>query len=151
MRALLLLLAGIAFLAATLALDVGPFRAWQQEGRDRIVAADFLLWRDCVRRHAKAHPGTEVFDAGSMSGCLPSGRISRSPWQTRKEGNFLYVFGKAPAGAVNAARRSRGGGPLVGRAVDGVLRPVPSKGHAIPLPGFVPEGALVGIVPVEAK
>jgi hypothetical protein len=141
----MLLCFAAALLATALPLDVAPFKERQKEGLDRIVASDFLLWRECARKHVEAHPGTRTVETGTIAACLSPGRRAPAPWHGKVEGEFLHVYGKADIGAAVAARRMAGNGATVGRAIDGMLRPVLSSGDAVQLPSFVPEGALVGV------
>lgn len=112
-------------------------------GRTESLAVNFALFRNAAWAYAHEHPeltGTLPVDVLP----LPYGWTAVRSWTARTESGVCYVYGPASAEEIADVRRVFHNSETMGTAVDGRLVP-----GSVPLPGFIPAGAMVSLMEVE--
>jgi hypothetical protein len=109
-----------------------------------VAATDFLIYRDTAFTVALERGTAGVIQPAELAPALPAEyRITR-PWNARVEGTFLYVWGPAAPGEIEAVRAAVRGSAAVGVARGGIIEP--QRYEPVPLPAFVAQGSLVSVL-----
>ena len=137
-------LIGLVFCMITLVYEPSQKAERQAEAR----ALGFVIYRNAVNEYAQEHrtPGVVASDALS----LPAGLANVASWsnQVVPDGNELrcFVYGPADAEEIQAVRRLLRGSLAIGWNDRGTLM---RDGEGVPLPGFIPSGALVSVISIH--
>lgn len=110
----------------------------------RAVAINYAIYRNEVFRYVHGQKGLSG-DILLSALDLPSTWRPIRQWRARAEGGLCYVWGDTSPEEASAVRDLFHGSFAVGRAEGGRIVPFPVDGTPIPVPGFVPEGALVSV------
>lgn len=128
---------------------IAVMRHYSDKPRDEAlrntVATNFITYRNAVLNHVRS---------GGISGEIPLAALElplgwqplwNRPWTARVENGRCYIYGSASPAEAMAARDLLRGSFALGMARNGFLAPAPRHGHAIDLPGFIPDGNLVSV------
>jgi hypothetical protein len=129
-------------LFATLLIVPGYDYSTRDAHMARASAEHFLAYRQAVVSWARTNPGSTgtVADASLP---LPLGFANPQGWTNNILGGVVYVYGTPSGGVGDFLYEACGRSPLVGIKQAGQL--VSGQGATTALPGWIPDGDIVGI------